>query len=299
MGTYEEFSLLEDNIAEVGLKLDSLPLVRRLHVELSDGFGVSAIRWGSGDPEVVFLHGGAQNAHTWDTVILALGCPALAIDLPGHGYSDWRPKKDYAPDILADLVAEVIEEQAPSAEALIGMSLGGLVGLFLADIRPDLVRKLGLVDIAPGIDEAKAEPIVAFVSSHEIFKDFAAILSHTVAHNPTRSESSLHRGVLHNARQSEDGSWSWRWDPGRDLEIKDKEETVPDFCDLWERVAKLTCPIHLWLGEVWSVVADQDVEEFRRHQPNLVVSTVMGAGHSVQGDRPLELACLIEDLLSH
>ncbi len=36
---------------------------------------------------MVFLHGGGQNAHTWDTVILGLGVPALAIDLPGHGRS--------------------------------------------------------------------------------------------------------------------------------------------------------------------------------------------------------------------
>ncbi len=36
----------------------------------------------------MLLHGGAQNAHTWDTVALALGRPLVAIDLPGHGHSD-------------------------------------------------------------------------------------------------------------------------------------------------------------------------------------------------------------------
>ena len=44
--------------------------------------------WGDAEPELVFLHGGAQNAHTWDTVALALGRPLVAIDLPGHGHSD-------------------------------------------------------------------------------------------------------------------------------------------------------------------------------------------------------------------
>ena len=44
--------------------------------------------WGDGEPELVLLHGGAQNAHTWDTVALALDRPLVAIDLPGHGHSD-------------------------------------------------------------------------------------------------------------------------------------------------------------------------------------------------------------------
>ncbi len=58
---------------------------------------LSALRWGTAEPELVFLHGGAQNAHTWDTVALALNRPLLAIDLPGHGHSDWRSDHSYFP----------------------------------------------------------------------------------------------------------------------------------------------------------------------------------------------------------
>ncbi len=44
---------------------------------------------------MTFLHGAGLNAHTWDTTILALGLPALAIDLPGHGDSSWRADAAY------------------------------------------------------------------------------------------------------------------------------------------------------------------------------------------------------------
>ncbi|MEC8815305.1 MAG: alpha/beta hydrolase, partial [Actinomycetota bacterium] len=60
----------------------------------------------------------------------------------------------------------------------------------------------------------------------------------------------------------------------------------------------VTCPVHLWLGGAWSVVGDEDVEEFRLRQPDVVVTTVDGAGHSIQGDRPVELATLVDDLLA-
>ena len=54
---------------------------------------------------VVFLHGGGQNAHTWDTVIVGLGEPALAVDLPGHGRSAWRDDGDYGPMHNAETAA--------------------------------------------------------------------------------------------------------------------------------------------------------------------------------------------------
>ena len=63
---------------------------------------ISALKWGDEPPQVVFLHGGGQNAHTWDTVILGLGVPALAVDLPGHGRSAWREDGDYGPKLNAE-----------------------------------------------------------------------------------------------------------------------------------------------------------------------------------------------------
>ena len=88
---YDEFGLFHENAAEYGLPYDGPPDVRRVDVEVSPGRAVSSLVWGSGPPELVLVHGGAQNAHTWDTVAMALGRPLLAVDLPGHGHSDGGP----------------------------------------------------------------------------------------------------------------------------------------------------------------------------------------------------------------
>jgi len=82
-----EFSLLSENAEQAGAT-GPLPDVERVEVDTPDG-RISALRWGH-TPRVVFLHGGGQNAHTWDTVIVGLGEPALAVDLPGHGHSGCR-----------------------------------------------------------------------------------------------------------------------------------------------------------------------------------------------------------------
>ena len=82
MQPYDEISMLADNAAEAELAWEGPPPVERLEVEGPAGLAGSAILWGTGAPELVLLHGGAQNAHTWDTVALALGRSLLAVDLP-------------------------------------------------------------------------------------------------------------------------------------------------------------------------------------------------------------------------
>jgi pimeloyl-ACP methyl ester carboxylesterase len=167
------------------------------------------------------------------------------------------------------------------------MSLGGLTAIRLASGYPDLVRRLVVVDVTPGTDRRKAAAIVAFVSGPESFASFEEILTRTVEHNPGRSESSLRRGVLHNARQRDDGRWVWRYDrmrfPSGQL----------DFGPLWEDVSALHVPLMLVRGAQSPVVDDDDVAELLRRQPGARVEVVERSGHSVQGDQPLRLAELI------
>src|SRR5450631_240275 len=99
---YDEFALLKDNAEEAELPWLVTTEVTRRFVDVGGGRRVSGLRWGTGPVEAVFLHGGAQNAHTWDTVALALDRPLLALDLPGHGHSGWRDDGDYGVAVMAD-----------------------------------------------------------------------------------------------------------------------------------------------------------------------------------------------------
>lgn len=294
---YDEFGMFDENAEEVGLVLDGHPVVERVSVPVEGDRRISALRWGEAEPEIVLLHGGAQNAHTWDTVALALGRPLVAVDLPGHGHSDWRADHSYWPPDLADDVAVALRALAPSAELVVGMSLGGMTAICLTAQHPDLVRRLGIVDVTPGVDHAKAEPIVSFISGPETFAGFDEILARTIEFNPTRSVSSLRRGILHNAKENADGSWTWRWDARREWNFPEGDR--PDFASLWDKVDEVAVPV-LFLrgGAPGSVVGDEDVTELRRRQPTARVITVEGAGHSIQGDRPLELAAHLAAFLS-
>jgi pimeloyl-ACP methyl ester carboxylesterase len=301
---YDELSLFQENASEFGLPWPGPPSVRREDVALTGGGTLSALVWGTdvGPPELVFLHGTAMNAHTWDTVALALDRPLVAFDLPGHGRSSWRDDSTYSPDNLAEAVAQGVERLAPQADAVVGMSLGGMTATVLAARWPELVRRLVLVDITPGVNRRKAQAIIDFVDGPQTFPSFDAILARTIEHNPTRSESSLRRGILHNAHPLPDGSWAWNYDRrGRsqpDAASLPTGDEDPPPSPLWDVLAQIEVPLLLVRGGVSPVVDDADVAELRRRQPAAEVAVVEGAGHSVQGDRPLELAALIADFVS-
>ncbi|MBO0855014.1 MAG: alpha/beta hydrolase, partial [Nocardia sp.] len=171
---YDEFGLFQDNASEAGLTWSGPPTVRRRHAEIAPDRRVSALQWGAGEPDLVLLHGGAQNAHTWDTVALALDRPLLAVDLPGHGHSDWWPRHDYTPHNLAAAVAAARNELAPEPTPVVGMSLGGLTALRLAAADPESVSRLILVDVTPGAGDnpGKTAAITAFVNGPVDFDSF-------------------------------------------------------------------------------------------------------------------------------
>ena len=69
---------------------------------------------------------------------------------------------------------------------------------------------------------------------------------------------------------------------------------APDVGDLWAMLGELVMPVTLLRGMApGSVVDDDDEAEFLRRCPHATVVHVAEAGHSLQGDVPLELAALL------
>jgi pimeloyl-ACP methyl ester carboxylesterase len=296
----DEFALLPDAAEELGLDPAAIPPVRRSAVDVSPvgepGQQLSVLQWGTDAPELVFVHGGGQNAHTWDLVGLLLGRPMIAVDLPGHGHSSWRSDQDYGPIPNAEAVAVAVRALAPDAAAVIGMSLGGLTTMRLAAAHPDLARKVVLVDVTPGVMTrtramtTEQRGTTALVSGPRSYATLEEMVDAAAAASPRRPLRAVRRGVVHNTKQLPDGTWAWRYDVGRATGVSSYEF-------LWDDVASIAVPLMLVRGGESAFVPEEDATEFGRRSPGARLEVVAGAGHSVQSDRPRELADLIRDFV--
>jgi pimeloyl-ACP methyl ester carboxylesterase len=171
-------------------------------------------------------------------------------------------------------------------------------------VAPELVRSVVLVDVTPGVDGEKSRVIADFVNGPESFNSFDDLLARTIEFNPTRTESSLRRGILHNAVQCDDGSWVWRYArfriPPAEGEASDSEGPAgfPQFGVLWEAVSEITVPLLLARGmREQSVVDDADEAKLLEVLPNARVEHFEEAGHSLQGDMPVEFARAVADFV--
>src|SRR5258706_13468139 len=107
-----------------------------------EGLQLHYLDWpGQGDT-IVFLHGGALTAHTWDLVALELenDFHCVALDLRGHGLSDWSERYSI-PDSVRD-VAALADQLGGDGFHVVGMSLGGNVAAHYA-ASPALARARG------------------------------------------------------------------------------------------------------------------------------------------------------------
>lgn len=275
------------------------------------GLRLHYLDWGGGpEPAIVFLHGGGLNAHTWDVVcdVLHDDGRCLALDLRGHGDSEWHPDGDYALESYVTDLGAAVDALGLDRFLLVGMSLGGVVGLAYAARHSARLTGLVLVDTGPGGSRpAGRRRLGAFMTGPEEFASIDEIIDRALAFNPRRSRERLQRTLRNNLRQTERGTWTWKYDPrfrglGQDTVIS--EETIDRRIEersrlLWVAAGQVTVPTLIVRGGQSDMFHDEDAERGAAAFPDGRWVRVDGASHTVQSDHPYELAALIREMAGH
>ena len=256
-----------------------------------DGVRLVADRYEGRRPEsVVLLHGGSQTRHAWGNTARALaddGWTTIAVDLRGHGESDWSPNGDYGLETFAsDVKAICAAVEGPPV--LVGASLGGLSSMFaLCDEAPARAAALVLVDVAHRYEGTGARRIVEFVGARpagfESPQDAAAEVAAYLPHRPQPPDPA---GLRKNLRLRA-GKWRWHWDPAlMGMAHSLLDPALADARTEWltARLARLGLPILLVRGQRSDVVTEEIATEFFHLVPGSAVVEIPAATHMVAGD---------------
>lgn len=281
------------------LHVPIVTLPRSRHVLLGS-MRLHYLDWGGpSGPPVVLLHGGGLNAHTWDLVALALRPRArcVALDLRGHGESEWSRSLEYTVDTHSEDVVRFLDHLEAEQAVLVGMSLGGIVAMSVALGHPERVGGLALVDVGPPPDPEGVERIEGFMQSMSEFDSIEHAVETALRFNPRRNRGHLTWSLERNLMRLHGGSYTWKYDRRHRMTPDHVQEIVEDNRRLADEVAKLACPMVLAFGEQSDVISADAAEDFVADVPGARAMSVSGAGHTVQGDNPAALVSLLEEFL--
>lgn len=127
------------------------------------GTGLHYVECGAGRP-MVLVHGFLGSTVNFHTVMerLAPHVRAVALDLPGFGYSDRPPDIDLSHTATAELLCAALDRLGIERTTVLGHSMGGLIAMRFAVAHPERVERLILVS-APSPDEVRRLPLYPLV----------------------------------------------------------------------------------------------------------------------------------------
>ncbi|CAE8716111.1 unnamed protein product [Polarella glacialis] len=116
------------------------------------GHRVSAKKWGTldgvGDNVVIALHGWLDNASSFDLIaphLVAAGFCIYALDLPGHGKSEWSGMYDHA-KMARSMHAFILAAGLKTPLLILAHSYGAQCAFALCAAAPSLVRRIVMLD---------------------------------------------------------------------------------------------------------------------------------------------------------
>lgn len=249
-------------------------------------------------PNLVLLHGFTGHARSWDSLASYLShrYNVYALDLRGHGESDWSPDAQYgSQDMVEDLVA-FISAMGFESFSLLGLSLGGIVSFHYASGQPKELQRLVIVDIAPRIDRTGVSNIREGVARSDVFSSVEEAFARARADNPVPPVAHQFHRVRHSLMRTEDGNWTFRYDRALRNPNQSGLRTHTEE-DGWSALKKVTVPTLLVRGENSALLSRATAEEFVHTVKDGTLIEIPGSGHSVPLDKPNEFLQAVETFL--
>jgi pimeloyl-ACP methyl ester carboxylesterase len=270
-----------------------------LRLPAADGLTLNALEWSNEGVPMLLIHGFGNEAHIWDDFapVVAPHYRVIAIDLRGHGRSDWHPAAAYDyEDHVRDLEA-VMDHLGFERVVLVSHSLGGRISMLYGGRHPEKLAGLVIVDSAPEIDKRGSLRISMDVAEHkdpsfDSVSEYEQMLMHAY---PAATSQALKRMAKHGLKQRDDGRYVLTMDAALRSAVAgggmSKQEIEAMHAhreqEMWQALEKIQCPTLVVRGAASDIlspdVADRMADEVLA---NGKLAVIPQAGHSVMTDNP-------------
>jgi pimeloyl-ACP methyl ester carboxylesterase len=243
--------------------------------------------WGeAANPRVLIcVHGLTRNGRDFDYLAQALEgdfrviCP----DVVGRGQSDWLQVKaeygyvQYMSDMTA-LIARVTGE-SPREIYWLGTSMGGLLGIIIASLPRNPIRKLVVNDAGMLVPKVALERLKLYVGNDLRFPSLEALEKHvrqiSAPFGALTDEQWRHLNV-HGGKQHPDGTWGFRYDPGIAMVLQGDLQDI-DISKQWDAI---TCPTLLLRGAESDVLTRDTATAMTQRGPKAKLVEFPAIGHA-------------------
>lgn len=243
----------------------------------------------SNAPNLILLHGFSGHARSWDSFAEAASkrFRVLALDQRGHGESDWSSDSQYGVHEMKEDLNCFIRALDLRSYFLVGLSMGGTVAIHFAAQKPEGLRKLVIVDIAPELAVTGIRSIQQGVSQSDVFQTIDEAYERARAANSVPPEDIHYHRVRHSLMRTENGKWTFKFDrafrqPNR---LAGRRPSVQEG---WDAVADIAVPTMLIRGQNSNLLTSEVAKKFVDHVNDCEFAEIQGSGHSVPLDKPKE-----------
>lgn len=270
---------------------------------------VAGIEWAgpAGAPVIIALHGWLDNAASFIPLANFLkNYRLIALDLPGHGFSDHKPITDfYSLSDYARAVAQAIENLDVGDYWLLGHSLGAIVSTLLS-LTEKSMKGVICLDAIGGFSRDSDEVADAWIESIAAIEKFKprkptypnfddAVIARENSQLPVSQAAAVllcSRGLEHLS----DGRWTWRNDKALMLPgpIRWDERAVINILSAIKKVTLVVMAESGWMTKMPPEVLDRRVAALQNGQVHFVPG-----GHHFHMDEAAEsIATLIQKHIS-
>lgn len=252
---------------------------------------------GSGRSPLVLLHGLLGSGRNWQTAgaglaELAGGREVWALDLRNHGKSPWHEVMTYEA-LAADVVAW-LDARGFGAVDLMGHSMGGKVAMVIACGRPERVRSLVVVDIAPKAYHSfghRAE----FSAMNELrLEELGSRAEAEMKFEARVPDWAMRKFLTTNLERTEGAAWRWVVNlPVLTAALPEIESNPLALACAGSEAASFVGPTLFLRGGRSSYVTEADVAAIRAHFPAARVETIAAAGHNPHMETRAEFCSLV------